>query len=174
MTFRPDKCEIAYEFRNSISTYIRHLLPDADLTNVSTYEAIVNAQDEIYDPQTQQFTTKNDEEIEQQFYELLDDDFNDWLDIPDGKTSNIKITTKPKFIVGEKKYLIFLATMTLCLPWHKIMVQFLIFQIHLMFHLMMLLMNITTPTETQFQFRYQSLLQNLLLLTERMLRKHRL
>ena len=103
MTFRPDKCEIAYEFRNSISTYIQHLFPNTDLTNVLTYEAIVTAQDEIYDPETQQFTTKNDEEIEQQFDELIDDDINDWLDIYDGKTINSKTATNPKFIIGEKK-----------------------------------------------------------------------
>ena len=105
ITFRPDKCEIAYEFRNSIASYIQHLHPDADLTSVLTYEALVQAQEESYDPETQQFTTKNDEEIVEQYNEFIEDDFNEWIELPDEEINmtNVEITNKPKQIIGAKK-----------------------------------------------------------------------
>ena len=103
ITFRPDKCEIAYEFRNSIATYIQHLFPEDDLTTVLTYEALVQAQEESYDPETQQFTTKNDEEIAEQYNEFLEDDFNEWIELPDEDINMPQVTITNKPIVGAKK-----------------------------------------------------------------------
>ena len=84
------------------------MFPKHDLTSVLTYEALQEALEESYDPITQQFTTKNDEEINQQYGELLDDDVNEWLDLPD---EDMQVNTgpkqTPKVIIGAEKLMDF-------------------------------------------------------------------
>ena len=70
-----------------------------------TYEALIQAQEESYDPETQQFTTKNDEEIVEQYNEFIGDDFNEWMELSDDdiNMTTVEIINKPKQIIGAKK-----------------------------------------------------------------------
>ena len=56
--FRPDKQDLAIKFRDSLSTYASYLYPDEDLFRVFTYNALVTAKEEAYDPVTQSFEKK--------------------------------------------------------------------------------------------------------------------
>ena len=58
ITFRPDKTAMAYSFSNSISTYVHHLYPTADLSQIFTLEAIGKAKEETFHPDLQKFTTQ--------------------------------------------------------------------------------------------------------------------
>ena len=60
LTYRPDKKNLAYQYCNSLSTYVHHLYPDSDLTRIFTLEAIEMAKEEKYHPTTQTFTTQED------------------------------------------------------------------------------------------------------------------
>ena len=80
LTFRPDKKSMAYDFSNSLSTYIRHLYPDSDLSKVFTLSAIERASQEIYHPDLQSFTTLEDIATLQELKNDEDDESLDYLD----------------------------------------------------------------------------------------------
>jgi len=62
-TFHPDKTSMAKEFLESLPTYVMHVYPSADLSGTFTIDAIESATMEEYDPDTQQFTTQEDNDL---------------------------------------------------------------------------------------------------------------
>lgn len=74
ITFRPDKQALAYPFNSSLPTYIHHLYPKADLSKIFTMEALDQAFEETYHPDTQRFTTLEDVAMLKEIQDDADDD----------------------------------------------------------------------------------------------------
>lgn len=101
-TFRPDKKSKAYEFMNSLSTYILYLFPnESDLIGILTIEAIANAKEETYHPTTQTFTTQEDIDLEREIQADLDDDSLDFI-MADEVSHPYNFDDTIKLIGGEK------------------------------------------------------------------------
>ena len=79
LTFRPDKTSMAYAYSNSVSTYVRHLYPNSDLSQVFTLEAIDRAKEESYHPNDQKFTTQEDIAMQREIDNDRDDDSLDYI-----------------------------------------------------------------------------------------------
>ena len=78
-TFRPDKTSMAKEFLESLPTYVMHVYPGADLSGTFTIDAIESATMEKYDPETQQFTTQEDNDLRETMEFDRDDDSFEFL-----------------------------------------------------------------------------------------------
>ena len=101
ITFRPGKQTLAYQFCNSLSTYICHQYPNVDLTRILTLEAIEKGKEETYHYDTHTFTTQEDIATKRE----LDDDaadhtlnFIDWsgLEPLDDAPTVVKPLSNPK------------------------------------------------------------------------------
>ena len=79
ITYRPDKRPMAYMFVNSLSTYVRHLYPDKDLSKIFTLDAIDKANEEQYHVENQTFTTQEDIAMNMEVRND-DDDSMGWTD----------------------------------------------------------------------------------------------
>ena len=80
VTYRPDKKSLAYMYCNSLSTYVHHLYPKADLSKIFTLDAIDKAHEETYDPVNQSFVTQEDIAMQMEMNNDRDDDSLDWGD----------------------------------------------------------------------------------------------
>lgn len=80
ITYRPDKKNLAYSFCNSLSTYIHHKYPEADLSKIFSLEAIDRAHEESYDPTNQTFITQEDLAMQMKINNDKDDDSLEWGD----------------------------------------------------------------------------------------------
>jgi len=78
-TFRPDKTSKAKEFIESLPTYIKHLYPHADLSGIFTIDAIEAADFEEYNPENQQFTTQEDNDLKDEVEFDRDDESFEFL-----------------------------------------------------------------------------------------------
>lgn len=81
LNYRPDKKTLVYQFCNSLSTYVHHLYPNAELSKIFTLVAIELAKEETYHPSTQTFTTQEDIAMEQEMQNDAKDsslNFIDW------------------------------------------------------------------------------------------------
>ena len=83
LTFRPDKKSMAYEFSNSLSIYVVHYYPDADLSKIFTLDAIDRGNTEYYNPTTQSFTTMEDLATRRKLQRDLEDSSLDFLVLDD-------------------------------------------------------------------------------------------
>ena len=83
LTFRPDKKSMAYEFSNSLSTYVVHLYPKADLSRIFTIDAIERGNTELYDPTNQTFTTMENLATNREIKRDHDDSSLDFLQTDD-------------------------------------------------------------------------------------------
>ena len=79
LTFRPDKKTLAYQFNNSLPTYVRYLYPQSDLSHVFTLEAMDQAEDETYHPDKQSFTTLEDIAMMEEIQNDADDDSMEYM-----------------------------------------------------------------------------------------------
>lgn len=79
LTFRPDKKSLAYQFNNSLPTYVQYLYPNADLSHIFTMEAMDQADDETYHPNKQSFTTLEDIAIIREIQDDADDDSLEYM-----------------------------------------------------------------------------------------------
>ena len=79
-TYRPDKASKAYDFMRSLATYTQYLYPDANLKRIFTFDAIEKAQSEKYNPDTQTFTTQDDNELDREIQADLEDDSLGYLE----------------------------------------------------------------------------------------------
>lgn len=57
ITYRPDKRTLAYEYCNSLCTYVRYKFQDHDLSRIFSLDAFDEAEEETYFPESQTFRT---------------------------------------------------------------------------------------------------------------------
>lgn len=81
ITYRPDKRTLAYQYCNSLCTYVQHLHPDKDLSHIFTLDAIDEAAEEIYHPETQTLTTIEDLAIQAELDQDADGDSMNFVDM---------------------------------------------------------------------------------------------
>ena len=72
-TYRPDKVTKTYDFIKSLSTYVKYLLHGANLKRIFTFDAIEKAKSETFHPDSQTFTTRDDEELDEEIQADIDD-----------------------------------------------------------------------------------------------------
>ena len=80
VTYRPDKKAMAYMYCNSLSTYVHHCYPKADLSKLFPLDAIDKAYEETYDVATQTFVTQEDIAMQMEVNNDRDDDSLEWGD----------------------------------------------------------------------------------------------
>ena len=80
ITYRPDKKSMAYMFCNSLSTYVHHMYPTADLSKIFTLDAIDKAHEETYNEDSQTFITQEDLAMQMELTNDADDDSLEWHD----------------------------------------------------------------------------------------------
>ena len=83
LTFRPDKRCLAYQYSNSLPTYVRYLHPTSDLSHIFTMEAIERTNEETYHPDLQRFTTAEDITKQREIDDDYDDDSMDYVEYPE-------------------------------------------------------------------------------------------
>ena len=83
LTFRSDKKSMAYEFSNSLSTYVVHHYPEADLSRIFTIDAIERGGTEFYNSTNQTFTTLEDLATNRELKHDQDDSSLDFLNTKD-------------------------------------------------------------------------------------------
>lgn len=74
---------MAYEFSNSLSTYVVHQYPHADLSRIFTLDAIDRGHTEHYNPKAQTFTTMEDQATSRVLKRDQDDSSLDFLNTED-------------------------------------------------------------------------------------------
>jgi len=105
-TYRPDKDNKAISFMKSLSTYVKHKFPKANLSGTFTLEAIAKAQSETYSENNQEFKTEEDDALLHEVESDLDDDSLDFLTIDPDDLRRVRqeIETKiPETIIGGEK-----------------------------------------------------------------------
>ena len=80
ITYRPDKKSLAYMYCNSLSTYVHHLHPEADLSKIFSLDAIDQAGEETYVEDSQTFITQEDLAMQMEIKNDADDDSLEWHD----------------------------------------------------------------------------------------------
>jgi len=100
--YRPDKAELAKAHMLSLSTYVKHLYPTANLTRIFTIDSITEAEVETYYPNTQTFITQEDMDFDAVVQEDLDDDSFEYLNVDNINPFEIQLPEKLKG--GEKLY----------------------------------------------------------------------
>jgi len=104
--YRPDKDDKAISFMKSLSTYIMHLYPGANLSGTFSLEAIEKQRSETFDPVTQQFRTEEDDALRYEVESDLDDDSLDFLTIDAEDLERVKLEMEskvPQNIIGGEK-----------------------------------------------------------------------
>ena len=106
ITYRPDKQDLAYEFRNSLSTYVSFLFPDENLARIFTYEALVTASEESYDLESQSFITRNDYELDLQFQDALSENTHRWVSMETDENLEKELMKyrQPQAIIGNLRH----------------------------------------------------------------------
>jgi len=105
-TYRPDKDSKAISFMKSLSTYVKHKFPKANLSGTFTLEAIAKAQAETFSENNQEFKTEEDDALLHEVESDLDDDSLDFLTIDPDDLLRVRkeIEAKiPETIIGGEK-----------------------------------------------------------------------
>ena len=103
ITYRPDKRTLAHQYCNSFCTYVRHKFPEHDLTRLFTLDALDEAEEETYFPDTQTFRTQEDVAIQAELDQDADDDSMQFVDMsglepptPSSQTAPVQEVRNPK------------------------------------------------------------------------------
>ena len=100
--YRPDKAELAKAYMQSLSTYVKHLYPQTNLSKIFTIDSIEEASIETYYPNTQTFITQEDMDFDAVIQEDLDDDSFEYLNV--NNINPFKLELPEKLKGGEKLY----------------------------------------------------------------------
>ena len=79
--YRPDKLTLAYQYCNSLCTYVRYKFPENDLSRIFSLDALDKAEEETYFPESQTFRIQEDVAIQVELDQDADDDSMQFVDM---------------------------------------------------------------------------------------------
>ena len=106
VTYRPDKDDKAISFMKSLSTYVKFLYPNANLSGTFSLEAIEKEKSETFDANLQEFKTEEDDALRYEVESDLDDDSLDFITIDEDDLRRVKLEMEakvPESIIGGEK-----------------------------------------------------------------------